>query len=106
MTPSVSFADLLQSALTEPGIVSKAYHAFHGYSLGNQLLAMIQCAERGITPGPIATFMGWKNKGRYVRKGEKAVVLCMPITVKRTSDTDPPADARDDATHAAFTRFV
>ena len=41
MTPSVSFTALLQSALTEPGNVSKAYHAFHGYSLGNQLLALV-----------------------------------------------------------------
>ena len=73
------FTDLLLNrALTEPGIVSRAYSAFHGYSLGNQLLAMVQCAERGITPGPIATFMGWKEKRRYVRKGEKAMVLCRP----------------------------
>ena len=56
MTPQ--FVDLLNQALTEPGIVSRAYSAFHGYSIGNQLLAMVQCAERGITPGPIATFMG------------------------------------------------
>ena len=106
MTPSVSFADLLQSALAEPGMVSQAYHAFHGYSLGNQLLAMIQCAERGITPGPIATFMGWKDKGRYVRKGEKALVLCMPITVKRTESKDQPTACQDDTKPAAFTRFV
>src|SRR4051812_28854562 len=56
MTPSpASFAQLLDSALTEPGIVSKAYSAFHGYSLGNQLLALMQCTQRGITPGPIST---------------------------------------------------
>jgi hypothetical protein len=106
MTPSVSFAALLQSALTEPGIVSQAYHACHGYSLGNQLLAMIQCAQRGITPGPIASFMGWKAKSRYVRKGEKALVLCMPITVKQRANTDQPADVHDDTKRGTFTRFV
>ena len=74
------FAELLSRALTEPGLVSRAYSAFHGYSVGNQLLAFVQCAERGITPGPIATFMGWKDKGRYVRKGEKAITLCQPVT--------------------------
>src|ERR1700676_3028397 len=90
------FAELLSRALTEPGVVSRAYSAFHGYSLGNQILAFVQCAERGIPPGPIATFMGWKDKGRYVRKGEKAIVLCMPVTCKRTPAEQPqPADSAE-----------
>ena len=46
------FADLLQHAVTEPGTVSQAYRQFHSYSLGNQLLAWAQCADRGLTPGP------------------------------------------------------
>ena len=49
------FGDLLARALTEPGIISTAYSAFHGYSVGNQILALVQCAERGIPTGPIAT---------------------------------------------------
>ena len=52
------FADLFSRALTEPGIVSRAYTAFHGYSIGNQTLAFVQCLERGLVPGPIATFNG------------------------------------------------
>src|SRR5580658_5519750 len=96
MTPvnrtTPQFADLLSRALTEPGVISRAYSAFHGYSVGNQILALVQCAERGIPPGPIATFMGWKDKGRYVRKGERAIVLCMPVTSKRKADTDRPVD--------------
>jgi antirestriction protein ArdC len=91
----------LQKAITEPGTVSRAYTAFHGYSLGNQLLALIQCTQRGITPGPISTFMGWKDKGRYVRKGEKAITLCQPVTVKRTSEKD---DGTEDA--GVFLRFT
>ena len=83
-TPSPkAFTDLLQSAVHEPGIISRAYRQFRTYSIGNQLLAWAQCAERGITPGPINTFPGWKALGRWVRKGEKAITLCMPITVKR-----------------------
>ncbi len=39
------FADLLQSAVHEPGILSQAYQQFHSYSLGNQLLAMFQCHD-------------------------------------------------------------
>ena len=109
MTASAhAFAELLQRAVTEPGIVSKAYTAFHGYSIGNQILALMQCAERGIVPGPIATFMGWKDKGRYVRKGEKAIRLCMPVTCKRKSTTDKHANRENDADQqaATFTRFV
>ena len=100
-----AFADLLQKAVSEPGIISKAYTAFHGYSIGNQILALIQCAERGIAPGPIATFMGWKDKGRYVRKGEKAIVLCMPVTCKRKPTDDQPTTHASDKPEM-FTRFV
>ena len=71
MTTTTSFADLLASAVNELGLISKAYSAFHGYSMGNQLLAWVQCLARGIQPGPIARFMGWKEKGRYVRKGRR-----------------------------------
>lgn len=96
---STTFAALLAEAVTEPGIVSRAYSAFHGYSIGNQLLALAQCTDRGLTPGPIATFMGWKVKGRHVRKGEKAITLCRPITVKRTTTNE---DGSEDTTPATW----
>src|SRR5579871_5303818 len=100
MTASAhAFADLLQQAVTEPGIILAAYRQFHNYSLGNQLLAWSQCVQRGITPGPIATFMGWKEKGRHVRKGERAITLCRPVTVKRTTTTD---DGQDETTAATW----
>lgn len=98
-TAAPSFATLLASVVTEPGRLSAAFTAFHGYSLGNQILALLQCLERGITPGPIATFPGWKAKGRFVRKGQKAITLCMPVTIKRKAE----AEGDDDAT---FTTFV
>jgi antirestriction protein ArdC len=102
MAPSVaSFADLLASAVTEPGIISSAYRQFHNYSIGNQLLAWSQCLARGIQPGPIATFMGWKDKGRHVKKGEKAITLCMPVTIKRAKD-----EAADPGDVDVFTRFM
>jgi hypothetical protein len=49
-----------------------------------------QAAPQGheIAPGPLATFQGWKDKARHVRKGEKALTLCMPVTVKRTTESD------------------
>ena len=78
-----AFAELLQHAVNEPGNLSQAYQQFHTYSLGNQLLAWAQCADRGLQPGPMATYPRWKALGRQVKKGEKALTLCMPITVKR-----------------------
>ncbi len=105
-TNPAPFAELLQRAVTEPGTISAAYSAFHGYSMGNQLLAMFQCERRGIPIGPIATFRGWKEKGRYVRKGEKAIVLCTPITAKRKADEQPVTPASDDSRADTFTRFV
>ena len=101
-TPApVSFAQLLEQAVNEPGIISTAYTAFHNYSLGNQLLALSQCLARGIQPGPIATYQRWRELGRQVRKGEKAITLCRPVTVKRaTTATDGTEE-----THAA-TWFV
>ncbi len=96
-----AFADLLQSAVREPGILSRAYSQFHSYSIGNQLLAMMQCHERGIEPGPMATYPRWQELGRHVKRGEKALTLCMPITIKKKDET------RDhDADVAVFTRFV
>jgi antirestriction protein ArdC len=99
-TESARFTDLLREAVEKPGTIHAAYTAFHNFSLGNQILALMQCAEREITPGPLATFPAWKDRGRFVRKGEKALTLCMPITCKRKADD---ANGEPDAT---FTRFV
>jgi hypothetical protein len=35
------WADPLHKAVTERGVVSKAFSRFHHYSLGNQLLALV-----------------------------------------------------------------
>ncbi len=74
------WSQLLVEAVQKPGLISEAYHAFHGYSLGNRMLALAQCHLRGLAPGPIATYRGWQEKGRQVRKGEKAIILCRPVT--------------------------
>jgi antirestriction protein ArdC len=96
------FASLLESAVNEPGTIHSAYTAFHGYSLGNQLLALSQCSERGIIPGPLATYPKWLELGRHVRYGERALVLCMPVTVRAKKAA---TDSGDDAPEC-FTRFV
>ena len=101
-TANPTFIELLASVVHEPGRIHEAYTRFHNYSLGNQLLAMFQCAARGIAPGPMATYKAWQSLGRQVRKGSKALVLCQPVTVKRT-ETD---EATGETTQTAFTRFT
>jgi hypothetical protein len=36
---------LLVEAVSKPGLIMKAYSNFHSYSIGNQLLALVQCAK-------------------------------------------------------------
>ena len=76
------WAKLLADAVRTPGTLSQAYRQFWNYSVGNQILAWFECLSRHIQPGPINTFAGWLELGRYVKKGEKAITLCMPVTVK------------------------
>ena len=83
-----TWPELLQQAVNVPGTLHAAYSAFHDYSVGNQLLALWQCTARGIEPGPIATFPSWIAKGRHVRKGEKAIVLCQPRTYPKVVEQD------------------
>jgi hypothetical protein len=78
---------LLIEAVTKPGLIMKAYSAFHPYSVGNQILALVQCQMRGdLQPGPINTYLKWKELGRFVKRGERALTLCMPITCKRREE--------------------
>jgi hypothetical protein len=37
---------LLIEAVTKPGLIMKAYSAFHTFSVGNQILALVQCQMR------------------------------------------------------------
>jgi hypothetical protein len=94
---------LLVEAVNKPGTIMKAYSAFWSYSIGNQILALIQCQLRGIQPGPINTFPKWQTLGRLVKRGEKALTLCMPVTRKRHSDeSDESAEQCQDQTYTTF----
>src|SRR6266699_1496624 len=101
----IQFRQLLNEAVSKPGTLMKAYSMFWNYSLGNQILALIQANNRGIQLGPIASFNRWKELGRYVKKGQKAIELCMPVTVKRTVKETGP-DGNDVETEVPFKRFV
>jgi antirestriction protein ArdC len=93
---------LLVEAVNKPGLIMKAYSNFHSYSLGNQLLALVQCQMRGLQPGPINTFPKWQELGRHVKRGERALLLCMPITYKRREEASNE-EANGEGT---FTSFV
>jgi hypothetical protein len=103
--PLVSWAALLVEAVTKPGFIHEAYSRFHSYSIGNQLLALFQCATRGLQPGPLATFPKWKSLGRSVKKGEKALTLCMPVICKRTQNVVAEDGSRQEET-IAYTHFT
>lgn len=74
-------------AVEKPGMIHEAYSAFHNYSVGNQLLAYWQCYARGIPMGPIGTYNAWQLLKRQVRKGEKAITLCQPVTIGKEVET-------------------
>lgn len=100
-TTRLDWSLLLHEAVSTPGLMLEAYTAFHRFSVGNQLAALSECRTRAIQPGPIATYAGWQAKGRQVRRGERALVLCMPVTV-----TDQTIDEDGVATQEPHTVFI
>ena len=101
----VQFKQLLEEAVTKPGTLMKAYSLFWNYSLGNQILALVQANRPSIPLGPIASFNRWKELGRHVKRGERAIELCMPVTCKRTVKEEG-TDGNEADTEITFKRFV
>lgn len=62
---------------------------FHNYSLNNQMLIMMQKPEAT----QVAGFNKWKEMGRSVNKGEKAIWIQAPMVVRKKTD-DPDSDER------------
>jgi antirestriction protein ArdC len=88
-----TWGELLRDAVEVPGRMLEAYTAFHNYSFGNALLALEQCIQRNLQPGPLNTYRGWLERKRQVRKGEKGITLCMPMPFKKAAQVD---DAQDE----------
>jgi antirestriction protein ArdC len=97
---------LFEQALTQPGVMSKAYSVFHEYSLGNAFLAACQLFDRKLPLSPIATFNKWKELGRMVRKGEKAIQLVMPVQVKIKSKDEEGEAGTIDQDQGAATKTI
>src|ERR1700754_4631296 len=98
------WSSLLFEAVNKPGLIMDAYSAFHNYSIGNQILALVQCRLRGLEPGPINTFPGWQALGRAVKRGERALTLCMPIT--RKVRDDGPQEGESESHERILTTFI
>ena len=98
-----TWGELLREAVEKPGRMLEAYTAFHNFSLGNALLALEQCIRRNLQPGPLNTYNGWLERKRQVRKGEKGIILCMPMACKRNAQTEAvPNETAEPQTCYAF----
>jgi hypothetical protein len=95
MPQHATWGELLREAVEKPGRMLEAYTAFHNFSLGNALLALEQCTRRNLQPGPLNTYNGWLERKRQVRKGEKGITLCMPMPIKKATQTDGVKDECD-----------
>lgn len=78
---------LLEQALTVEGSLGNTYNRFYEYSLGNQLLLMLQRVNE-----PVNTFKRWHDMNRYVVKGAKAKAIMVPLIykVKQEDGTEKP----------------
>jgi N-terminal domain of anti-restriction factor ArdC len=65
----------------------RASNGLSRYSLNNQWLIALDCAARDINPTYVAGFRAFLDLNRCVRKGEKAIRILAPVTVKQR-DTD------------------
>ena len=68
--------------------------AFHRYSFGNCMLIAMQRPDAV----QVAGFKAWQSLGRQVRKGERAIRILAPMTMKER-------DTRDVETGESFTIF-
>lgn len=60
----------------------KAMHQFHTYSHQNQMLILFQCPHATY----VASFRRWLALKRYVRKGEKGIMIFVPMSIKDPLD--------------------
>jgi N-terminal domain of anti-restriction factor ArdC len=79
----------------------RASNGLARYSLRNQLLIAMDCHAHGITPTYIAGFRAFLALNRCVRKGEKAIHILAPVTVKQRDEHGEPT-----AEKAVFFRVV
>lgn len=55
---------------------------FHNYSFGNCFLIARQCPSATLVAG----YQAWKKHGRFVKKGEKGIVILAPMVGKKEAE--------------------
>jgi len=76
-----------------------AMSKFHRYSFGNIMLITLQRPSAT----HVAGFRTWKKFNRWVKKGEKGIVIMAPMTI-RSQSTETDTDGGSDE-NRAFVRF-
>lgn len=66
--------------------------SFTKYSYRNQLLIYSQCPNATL----VATYLGWKKRGRYVKANERHIEIFKPYRGKVAIGGDPADDSDDD----------
>ena len=84
--------DLLTSDGWQRWIRVRATDGLSRYSLTNLCLITAACHARGITPTYVAGFRAFLQLNRCVRKGEQAIRILAPVTVKQRDEHGHDAD--------------
>jgi len=88
----------LRSMLSEEGwrhLLDLRASPAHRYSLGNIAWLCAQAEQRGMSLSQVRGYRAWESLGRQVRRGEKALRVLAPITVKVEPKPDTEAQAAD-----------
>lgn len=85
---------LLTSEGWQRWIKVRASNGLSRYSLRNQMLIAIESHARGITPTYVAGFRAFLQLNRCVRKGEKAIRILAPVTVKQRDEQDEETEQK------------
>lgn len=85
---------LLTSEGWQRWIKVRASNGLSKYSVSNQLLVALDCWSRGITPTYVAGFRAFLDLNRCVRKGETAIRILAPVTVKQRDEHGAETDEK------------
>ena len=99
-------------ALLEDGIASildsdsfagylRAISRSHHYSANNVALILAQCPDAT----QVAGYRAWQGLGRQVRKGEKGLVILVPLTSRVKHEGKEDGGEHDESAERVVTRF-
>ena len=105
---TVAAKSLVEEILNQPSKISECYTLFHDYSILNALAIRFQCQRKGLEVGPTASFKKWQERGVKIKKGQKALAVCIPFTVKskyltRKVKQNDGTETTEPVTYTAFT---